>query len=59
MVMDFVAHYFHLKKMLTELGELEAMVPSMALRVYSATSSQWRSAVKVTVVSIKGNCHRQ
>ena len=24
------------------------------LRVYSATSSQWRSAVKVTVVSIKG-----
>ncbi|UAE58680.1 hypothetical protein BKI78_006420 [Salmonella enterica subsp. enterica serovar Uganda var. 15+] len=43
----------------TELGELEAMVPSMALRVYSATSSQWRSAVKVTVVSIKGNCHRQ
>ncbi|MGY9340878.1 hypothetical protein ACTM7U_14700 [Citrobacter braakii] len=26
----------------------------MALRVYSATSSQWRSGVKVTVVSIKG-----
>jgi hypothetical protein len=43
----------------TEVGELEARVPSMALRVYSATSSQWRSGVKVTVVSIKGNCHRQ
>lgn len=42
----------------TSVGELEARVPSMPLRVYSATSSQWRSGVKVTVVR-KGKLPQQ
>lgn len=38
------AHHFHLKKMPTEVGELEARVPSMA---YGFTAQRHRNGVLV------------
>lgn len=38
----------------TEVGKLEARVPSMAVLVYSMKSSQWRPAVKRAVVLLQG-----
>lgn len=58
-VKQVFAHNITLKKCPPKWANWKQGCLPWQLRVYSATSSQWRSGVKVTVVSIKGNCHRQ